>query len=355
LAGTRYSNFFWSDWISDDALAECSDAARGVWMGLLCMAARSPKIGFVMTPAGAKPSTAQIKRAIRSIDTEEAIEACIAELVKNKVCDTDRDGIIVSRRLVREEKIRSFAVKGGKARQRQRLENETQSGGGTSGVRQPPPVAGPGVQSPESRVQSPLPVTGNGENVGDSGGKVVSLKSSYTESEQLCRALGFSLTDDIRRQDWPSKLLRLKNEGIPFDALLAAARSRREAGLVPVDVYSPNFLKQDALAILRKWERDAASRPKPTDPKQFTRNEWIKILTMFLKLASWLPAYGPTPIQAGCLAPPDMIAITRKQWIVQGNHPLEVIVQVNNQNWNDTTQEDLDRYSHCPKPLAIEG
>jgi len=43
-----WTKFFWSDWRGDEALALCSFAARGVWMELLALMARSERPGYLL-------------------------------------------------------------------------------------------------------------------------------------------------------------------------------------------------------------------------------------------------------------------------------------------------------------------
>ena len=49
--------FYPSDWLSDEALRGCSPAARGLWVDMICLMAKSKKHGYLL--AGDKPMGAE--------------------------------------------------------------------------------------------------------------------------------------------------------------------------------------------------------------------------------------------------------------------------------------------------------
>lgn len=110
-----YDTFFWIDWENDENLKQCSDAAQGIWMRLLCIMARSPERGVLMLgkwPAGrreiVKPLAAYLGRE------EGYLEAIIDELVNSETASLDEQGRIINRRMVRKYAISQARSEAGK-------------------------------------------------------------------------------------------------------------------------------------------------------------------------------------------------------------------------------------------------
>jgi hypothetical protein len=111
MAGTTWSKFYWSDWLSDPSLRACSPAARGLWIDMLCVAAGHDPIGYVAVN-GRSLSTEEIAR-IAGLTALE-VGTLLGELERNGVFSRDRKGVIFSRRMVRDEKRAKSARKNGK-------------------------------------------------------------------------------------------------------------------------------------------------------------------------------------------------------------------------------------------------
>lgn len=110
-----YDTFFWIDWENDENLKQCSDAAQGIWMRLLCIMARSPERGVLMLgrwPAGrheiVKPLAAYLGRE------EGYLDAVIDELVNSETASLDDRGRIINRRMVRKYAISQARSEAGK-------------------------------------------------------------------------------------------------------------------------------------------------------------------------------------------------------------------------------------------------
>lgn len=96
------ATFFWNDWDNDEALKACSLAAQGLWMRMLCIAARSPEPGVVMIggfPAGRSDIEPRIAAVVGKPLAE--VNALIDELLTSGAADLDRKKRIVNRRMVR--------------------------------------------------------------------------------------------------------------------------------------------------------------------------------------------------------------------------------------------------------------
>jgi hypothetical protein len=105
------SYFFWSDWDSEESLKISSLAAQGLWMRLLCVAAKSDPTGYVAVN-GRPLGVTDISRLAGVPETE--CEPLLLELERNGVFSRTRNGTIYSRRMVRDAKKAEIASKNGK-------------------------------------------------------------------------------------------------------------------------------------------------------------------------------------------------------------------------------------------------
>jgi hypothetical protein len=96
--------FYPRDWISDMDLRRCSLAARGLWMEMICLMTQGRDFGRLVDGAGVKPTVKQLAEDARI--TEQECETLLAELRSRSVFSEDADGVIYSRRMVREFEVR---------------------------------------------------------------------------------------------------------------------------------------------------------------------------------------------------------------------------------------------------------
>jgi hypothetical protein len=92
--------FYPSDWLSDEALRGCSPAARGLWVDLICLMAKSKKHGYLL--AGDKPMGAEHIARIFGESLERTSELLV-ELAQSGVYSIEQDTIF-SRRMVKDER-----------------------------------------------------------------------------------------------------------------------------------------------------------------------------------------------------------------------------------------------------------
>jgi hypothetical protein len=107
----RWSKFQWQDWISDAALRSCSLAARGLWMDLLCLCHEGEPHGH-LTISGQAPSIGQIARLVGA--NYNLVAKLLDELDRHQVFSRTAEGVIFSRRQVRDEARSAAAVAWGK-------------------------------------------------------------------------------------------------------------------------------------------------------------------------------------------------------------------------------------------------
>jgi len=97
--GHRWSKFWWADWQNDEQLRMCSMAAQGVWMRALCTMHNAG--GYLLvdnSPVNGR-SLARIWGA-----EKKQIDRCLAELLDKGVASITNEGVIFSRRMVRDFK-----------------------------------------------------------------------------------------------------------------------------------------------------------------------------------------------------------------------------------------------------------
>lgn len=309
MAGTTYSKFFWQDWHGDDEVASCSLAAQGLWMRLLCRAARSTTPGHVLLN-GRKPSTEELRDACRLKDPQEVIEALLAELISKGVCDLTREGVIVSRRMVRDARRRQISSKGGKSRQRQIAETNDESLVGTRRLVQPPST----INQNPSTINHPL--TPKGEPP--------TLDEQIDKLAKIGRALGCDLTTHPRGPRLIRDMIELEQSGLDLETdLIPTIRELREGGRVPKDLGSLMYFRKAAMA--RKEARElgvkVAEANARTPFEDTDAAGWKKRLMRWLDTGWWPPSQGARPRSGKCCAPPVLLESALERWREQGGHP----------------------------------
>lgn len=104
--------FYPSDWRKDPALSACSLAARGLWIELMCIAHESDAYGY-LSINGKAMSPAQLARMVG--ETPALVAKLVAELEDAGVFSRTEEGVIFSRRMVKDEHIRNVRANAGKA------------------------------------------------------------------------------------------------------------------------------------------------------------------------------------------------------------------------------------------------
>ena len=103
--------FYPADWRKDPALSSCSLAARGLWIELMCIAHESDRYGH-LSVNGRAMDAKQIARMVG--ESPAAVAKLLAELEAAAVFSRGEDGVIYSRRMVKDEHIRDVRAAAGK-------------------------------------------------------------------------------------------------------------------------------------------------------------------------------------------------------------------------------------------------
>ena len=102
--------FYPSDWLRDTALRSCSAGARGLWIDMICFMHEGSPYGYLKV--GEKVILADnLHRMVG--ETLEVVQGWLHELELAGVFDVD-NGIICSRRMIRDEELRQKRAEGGK-------------------------------------------------------------------------------------------------------------------------------------------------------------------------------------------------------------------------------------------------
>lgn len=102
--------FYPGDWMKDPNLRRCSRAARGMWVDMLCLMFECEDRGVLST--GGEPWSDEDIAAAAGGDISEGL-SCIAELLRKGVAHRNQSGAIFSKRMVRDEQIRTERAKAG--------------------------------------------------------------------------------------------------------------------------------------------------------------------------------------------------------------------------------------------------
>src|SRR5215472_4767432 len=109
--GHRWLKFWPQDWMADPGLQSCSLAAQGLWIRLLCVMHDATPRGHLLIN-GLPPTSQQISKIIGK--NLEEIRSLLLELKRAKVYSRDGDGVIFSRRMVRDTAASEYGKRTGK-------------------------------------------------------------------------------------------------------------------------------------------------------------------------------------------------------------------------------------------------
>jgi hypothetical protein len=102
--------FYPGDWRTDPGLRLCSIGARGLWIEMMCLMHEGEPYGH-LTVQGRVLEPQSLARLVS--ESVPAVRRWLAELGENEVFSTTEDGVVFSRRMVRDEAIREARAAGG--------------------------------------------------------------------------------------------------------------------------------------------------------------------------------------------------------------------------------------------------
>ena len=117
--------FYTGDWLKDPAVRCLSLEARGLWIDMLCLMYESPVRGFLSVGAGT-PVTATLLARMVGADKKQ-VQTLLDELNACGVFSVDESGVMFSRRMVADEKLRDAKSKAGKKGMKERYNSPAKS------------------------------------------------------------------------------------------------------------------------------------------------------------------------------------------------------------------------------------
>lgn len=103
--------FYPGDWMKDPSLRSCSAAARGLWIDIICLMFESPTRGHLLQSSGTLVTPDQLARITG--ETPRHTRALLAELEAAGVYSVTDNGVMFSRRMVRDEAFRQSREENG--------------------------------------------------------------------------------------------------------------------------------------------------------------------------------------------------------------------------------------------------
>lgn len=101
MSAAQRTNWFWSDWLGDQAVRRLTPAERGVWIDLLALAAAASPVGYVCDDRGRPLILEEIARVSNVGNTDE-VAKLIAGILEKGAASRDRAGRLFNRRMVRD-------------------------------------------------------------------------------------------------------------------------------------------------------------------------------------------------------------------------------------------------------------
>lgn len=172
--GHSWSKFAWRDWSADKALHPCSLAARGFWIEMLCIMHEGTPVGHLTL--GGKAATIR-QLAANAYCSEKEATKHLAELEAAGVFSRTTDGIIYSRRMVKDDRASEQARLWGKTGGNPTLNGKEQTSKKQEGGLTPP-IRPALTQTLTDPLNPPLNSGVNAKNL-ESEKEKESLSSSY--------------------------------------------------------------------------------------------------------------------------------------------------------------------------------
>ncbi|MAK37885.1 MAG: hypothetical protein CMC15_17130 [Flavobacteriaceae bacterium] len=119
--------FYTGDWLKDPAVRMLTLAQRGLWIDMLALMYESSDRGYLALRNGEPVTTEQLSRMVG--EDAHYVDECLHAMEVIGVFSKTKEGVIYSRRMVDDEKIREAKAKAGRAsgKSRKRTKDEQKS------------------------------------------------------------------------------------------------------------------------------------------------------------------------------------------------------------------------------------
>jgi hypothetical protein len=300
MSNTIWDPFFWSDWQSDQELKLCPLFAQAIWMRCLCVAAQSKRRGYVLIK-GKKPANEDLARLF-GCTVDEVVDG-LEEIKNNEVCGETSDGILFSRRMVREAKRKAASRKGGKI------------GGRTTYGNRKGIFATQDDTQDDTQSETQDPPLNTAHNTHGARARVSTSTSTSISKEtetlfdQFWNLYPKKVGKPSARKAYERALRRDEPETISAGATAYATARRGE----PVR-YTKNpatWLNDDGWNDETIADKTPSSSPQNSGEQSnfaSARNTQMRArVRSFLETKSWMESLGPKPGEKGCIVPPHIL------------------------------------------------
>lgn len=307
MSAIPWFKFFPSDWRSDVALRSCSPLARALWIELLCLMHDGVPVGYLTV--NGRPLALSALPGLTGIDAD-GIASGIAELDAAAIFSRTPEGVIFSRKMVRDAT--KSAAQAAKAKKRWGVEKkgENQSGNAKPDAHgNAEPYAGGNAESDAKTMpQKPHSTTVESKNQSslrsDCAEAWEAILEIEAEGKRAWNASMFVLMDQGGKSDSQARKLigAYRRDLDPADSeLLEAAQAVRANGTGD----PASLLRKTLQGIVERRgerprpeaERDPFLPPiMPTDPEQL-RIYRLKMTDWVKDRNDWPTSRGPQPDQ----------------------------------------------------------
>jgi hypothetical protein len=101
MSASSSTQWFWSDWLGDQAVRRLSLPERGLWIDLLALMAAAQPVGYLCDDKGRPLALDEIARVTNAASVEE-VANLVSGILDKGAASRDRTGRLYNRRMVKE-------------------------------------------------------------------------------------------------------------------------------------------------------------------------------------------------------------------------------------------------------------
>lgn len=278
-----WMKFYPRDWRGDQALRMVSLAARGLWVECLCVMHEAKPYGYLVVN-GRPVGDDALARMVGASGDE--VRSLVTELREAGVFDVTGEGVIFSRRMVRDQERSAIGRKS--VLRRWGTENK----GGNDGPNRSPNTE-PITQKPEAINQNP-PKSPNGDGEPEGFAEFYAAYPRHSGRGQALRAYRAALK---------------KTDAATILAAAKRYRAQREGQDAQFTAFPATWLNGE------RWADETLPTSTPTVVASLPVDPltWLSRVRGWEESRKWASHWGPTPDEDGCLCPPTILDKYRQQ------------------------------------------
>lgn len=248
--------FYPGDWRTDPGLRLCSLLARGLWIEMMAIMHEGEPYGH-LTAQGRPISDDMLARLVG--ETPAAVKRAIKDLSENGVFSRTDEGIIFSRRMVRDERVREARAAGGPEGKDHGQKGAAHGAKGGRPRKEKPPLdaaqRGDNLPPPSSSSSSPSPDI---DDVDDEAREIVPIAVDVAGlTDDLCRTAGVRHMEPGRMAQHMDLVREWLAMGAEPDAMRAVIADAVAAASTPI--HSLRYFDGAVRLMIAKKENGHAS------------------------------------------------------------------------------------------------